>query len=77
MEIVGLACLCSMSLVLAIVVPIVLIRKGFDLVFGCLGNIFVVVLAGILLVVTIVVTDVDICQVWLVGDPICSILNNF
>ena len=77
MEIVGLACVCSMGLVLAIVVPIILIQKGFDLVFGCLGNIFVVVLAGILLVVTIVVTDVDICQVWLVGDPICSILNNF
>ena len=77
MEIVGLACLCSMGVVLAIVVPIVLIQKGLDLVFGCLGNIFVVVLAGILLVVTIVVTDVDICKVWLVGDPICSILNNF
>ena len=77
MEIVGLACLCSMGVVLAIVVPIVLIRKGLDLVFGCLCNIFVLVLAGILLVVAIVVTDVDICQVWLVGEPICSILNNF
>lgn len=76
MELVVISCLCLFGGVAAIVVPVYLIRKGLDLVFGCLGNIFVLVIAGVLLVTYLVVADVDICEIWLVGEPICSILNN-
>lgn len=39
---------------------------------GCLSNGFVLAVAAILLVITIVVADVDVCQIWLVGEPLCS-----
>lgn len=54
-----------------IYLPIFLVRKGFDLLVGCLTNGFVLAVAAILLVIYIVVADVDVCQIWLVGEPIC------
>jgi hypothetical protein len=62
--------------VAAIIVPIYLIQKGLDLVFGCLGNVLVVIVAGVLLFLTIVVADVELCQVWVIGETICSIIGN-
>lgn len=66
-------CCGGILLVIALIyLPIFLVRKGFDLVVGCLSNGFVLAVAAILLVVYIVVADVDVCQIWLVGDPLCS-----
>lgn len=66
-------CCGGILLVIALIyLPIFLVRKGFDLVVGCLSNGFVLAVAAILLVVYIVVADVDVCQIWLVGEPLCS-----
>ena len=66
-------CCGGILLVIALIyLPIFLVRKGFDLVVGCLSNGFVLAVAAILLVVYIVIADVDVCQIWLVGDPLCS-----
>ena len=66
-------CCGGILLVIALIyLPIFLVRKGFDLVVGCLSNGFVLAVAAILLVIYIVVADVDVCQIWLVGDPLCS-----
>ena len=66
-------CCGGIVLVIALIyLPIFLVRKGFDLVVGCLSNGFVLAVAAILLVITIVVADVDVCQIWLVGEPLCS-----
>lgn len=66
-------CCGGIVLVIALIyLPIFLVRKGFDLVVGCLSNGFVLAVAAILLVIYIVVTDVDVCQIWLVGEPLCS-----
>lgn len=59
-----------------IYLPIFLLRKGFDLIFGCLGNSFVVIIAAILLAIYVMLADVDICQTYLVGDHLCSFVNN-
>jgi hypothetical protein len=63
--------------VLLIYVPIIIVRKGFDLAIGCFGNIFVLVIAAILLTAYIVIADIEVCQIVLVGEPLCSILSNF
>lgn len=66
-------CCGGIVLVIALIyLPIFLVRKGFDLVVGCLSNGFVLAVAAILLVIYIVVADVDVCQIWLVGEPLCS-----
>lgn len=67
-------CCGGVILVIALIyLPIFLVRKGFDVLVACLTNGFVLATATILLVVYIVVTDVDICQIWLIGEPLCSI----
>jgi len=71
-----LPCLCGFGLLVGITLPLILIKKGFDFVFGCLGNGLVLLITGILLAVFIAVTELNICQVWLVGEPICSILHS-
>ena len=66
-------CCGGILLIIALIyLPIFLVRKGFDLVVGCLSNGFVLAVAAILLVFYIVVADVDVCQIWLVGEPLCS-----
>ena len=66
-------CCGGILLVIALIyLPIFLVRKGFDLVVGCLSNGFVLAVAAILLVIYIVVADVEVCQIWLVGEPLCS-----
>ena len=66
-------CCGGILLVIALIyLPIFLVRKGFDLIVGCLSNGFVLAVAAILLVIYIVVADVDVCQIWLVGEPLCS-----
>ena len=66
-------CCGGILLVIALIyLPIFLVRKGFDLVVGCLSNGFVLAVAAILLVIYIVVADVDVCQIPLVGEPLCS-----
>ena len=66
-------CCGGILLVIALIyLPIFLVRKGFDLVVGCLSNGFVLAVAAILLVIYIVVARVDVCQIWLVGEPLCS-----
>lgn|GEM_PF-3490993 len=66
-------CCGGILLVIALIyLPIFLVRKGFDLVVGCLSNGFVLAVAAILLVIYIVVAGVDVCQIWLVGEPLCS-----
>jgi hypothetical protein len=62
--------------VAAIIVPIYLIQKGLDLVFSCLGNVLVVIVAGVLLFLYIVMAEVELCQVWLIGETICSMIGN-
>ncbi len=76
MEFIVLSCLCLVGGVAAIIVPIYLIQKGLDLVFGCLGNVLVVIVAGVLLLLYIVMAEVELCQVWLIGETICSIIGN-
>ena len=58
-----------------IAIPTWLVRKGFDLAMGCLGNLVVIVIAAVLLVVFLGIAEVDICQVWLVGESLCALLN--
>lgn len=66
-------CCGGVLLVIALIyLPIFLVRKGFDLLVGCLTNGFVVAVATVLLVIYIVVVDVDVCQIWLIGEPVCS-----
>ena len=66
-------CCGGILLVIALIyLPIFLVRKGFDLIVGCLSNGFVLAVTAILLVIYIVVADVDVCQIWLVGEPLCS-----
>lgn len=66
-------CCGGVLLVIALIyLPIFLFRKGFDLLVGCLTNGFVVAVATVLLVIYIVVVDVDVCQIWLIGEPVCS-----
>jgi len=60
-------------IVALIYLPFFMVRKGFDLVFGCLTNGFVIAIAAILLVIYIIVANVEVCQIWLVGEPICSL----
>ncbi len=70
-------CCGGIVLIVALIyLPIFLVRKGFDLVFGCLGNSFVVMIAAILFAIYVRVADVDICQVWVVGEPLCSLINS-
>lgn len=66
-------CCGGILLVIALIyLPIFLVRKGFDVLVGCLSNGFVLALAAILLVAYVVIADVDVCQIWLVGEPLCS-----
>ena len=58
-----------------IAVPAWLVRKAFDLVAGCLGNLIVIAIAAVLLLVFLGTADVDICQVWLVGEVLCAIIH--
>ena len=58
-----------------IAVPVWLVRKGVDLLVGCLGNLVVIAIAAVLLVIFLEVADVDICQVWWVGESLCALLN--
>ena len=67
-------CCGGVLLVIALIyLPIFLVRKGFDLIVGCLSNGFVLAVAAILLVIYIVVADVNVCQIWLVGDALCTL----
>ena len=68
-------CLGLLVLGVLIAIPVWLVRKGFDLVVGCLGNLLVILVAGVLLVTVLAIADVDICQVWLVGETLCSIMG--
>jgi len=66
-------CCGGIVLVIALIyLPIFLVRKGFDLMVGCLSNGFVLAVATMLLVIYIVVADVDVCQIWFVGEHLCS-----
>ena len=76
MSFVVLCCGSVLLLVALIYLPIFLVRKGFDLVVGCLGNSFIVIVAAILLTIYVMVADVNICQTWLVGEPLCSLFNS-
>lgn len=77
MEIVIILCLCGVIPISALFLLGYLLRKGFDFAVGCLGNLFILGIAGVLLVIYLDIAEVDICAVWLVGEPICSIINNF
>ena len=66
---------CGGLLGILISLPFWLLRKGFDLLVGCLGNLLVLVLAAVLLVAFLAIADVELCQVWLVGERLCAILN--
>lgn len=71
-----LICCGGICLIIALIyLPIFLLRKGFDLLSGCLGNSFVLIIVAILLVIYVLVTDVDICQTYFVGEPLCSFMN--
>lgn len=71
-------CCFGLLIVVALIyIPILIVRKGFDLFIGCFGNVFVLVIAAILLTATIVIADVDVCQIGLLGETLCSIMNNF
>jgi hypothetical protein len=66
-------CGAVLLLVALIYLPIFLVRKGFDVFVGCIGNGFVLLIAAICLVIYIVVADVKVCQIWLVGDALCTL----
>lgn len=71
MSLLIISCICVFAFVAMFAIPAYLVRKGLDMAFGCLGNLFVVVVAGVLLYVYITVAEVDICQVILVGEYLC------
>jgi len=77
MDLIIILCLCGVVPIGGIFVTGWLLKKGLDIAFGCLGNVFVLIIAGILLAVYLQVTGSDICQVWLVGEPICSFIGSF
>lgn len=62
-----------MLVIALIYLPVFLVRKGFDVLVGCLANGFVLAIAAILLLVYVVVANVDVCQIWLLGEPLCSL----
>lgn len=70
-------CFGVIVMIALIYVPILIIRKGFDLFIGCFGNIFVVTIAAILLIAYITIAEVDICHIWLLGETLCSIKTSF
>lgn len=77
MDLLVILCLCGVVPVGAIVLTAYLLKKGLDLVLSCLGNVFVLAIAGILLTVYLHFAGISICQVWWVGEPICSFMSNF
>ncbi len=77
MDLLIILCLCGVLPIGGIVVTGWLFKKGLDIVFGCLGNVFVLIVAGVLLAIYLQMTDSNICQIWLVGEPICSMINSF
>lgn len=77
MEFLIIICLCGVVPVGAIMLTGYLLKKGLDLAFGCVGNLFVLAIAGVLLAIYFNMAGIDICQVWLVGESICSFLGSF
>ncbi len=77
MTVAGMVCLCGVAPIAALLITGYLMQKGFTRVWGCLGNIFVLIITGILLALYIAIAEIDICQVWLVGEPLCSFMNHF
>lgn len=63
-------------LVALIYIPVFIIRRGLSLIWSCFGNLITVLIAAILLVIYLVTTNVDICQTWLIGEPLCTLWNN-
>lgn len=71
MNLIVISCICVFAFVAIFAIPAYIIRKGLDIAFGCIGNIFVIVVAGVLLYVYITVAEVDICQIMWVGEYLC------
>ena len=60
-------------LIALIYLPIFLINKGFDMIRGCFGNVSVVIMAIVLLMIYLNSTNTDVCQIWLVGEYVCTL----
>jgi hypothetical protein len=41
--------------------------------FGCLSGLLSVVVAAVCLVILMTVLDINICDLWLIGEPLCGI----
>jgi hypothetical protein len=41
--------------------------------FGCLSGLLALVVAAVCLVVLLTVLDIDLCALWLIGEPLCEI----
>lgn len=67
-----LCCGGVLGLVTVIYLPMFIVRQGFDCIIDCLGNGFIVVVTGILLLIYIDVAQVDLCETWLIGEPLCA-----
>lgn len=77
MDLLIILCLCGVVPIGGIVVTGWLFKKGLDIVLGCLGNVFILIIAGILLAVYLQMTGTDMCQIGLVGELICSFMSGF
>ncbi len=77
MDLLIILCLCGVVPIGGIVVTGWLFKKGLDIVLGCLGNVFILIIAGVLLAVYLQMTGTDMCQIWLVGELICSFMSGF
>jgi len=77
MDLLIILCLCGVVPIVGIVVTGWLFKKGLDIVLGCLGNVFILIIAGVLLAVYLQMTGTDMCQIGLVGELICSFMSGF
>ncbi len=77
MDLLIILCLCGVVPIGGIVVTGWLFKKGLDIVLGCLGNVFILIIAGVLLAVYLQMTGTDMCQIGLVGELICSFMSGF
>ena len=77
MDLLIILCLCGVVPIVGIVVTGWLFKKGLDIVLGCLGNVFILIIAGVLLAVYLQMTGTDVCQIGLDGEPICSFMSGF
>lgn len=77
MDLLIILCLCGGVPIGGIVVTGWLFKKGLDIVLSCLGNVFILIIAGVLLAVYLQMTGTDMCQIGLVGELICSFMSGF